>query len=150
MFVRVADGRERRLRFAEPVFLAMQFAVAANQQLEKIRQRIHDRNADSVQTAGNLVGGVVEFAAGMQHGHDDLGGRASFLGVYIHRNATAVVEYRYRFVGVNGDDDPVAMAGQCLVNGVIHNLENHVVKPAAVIGVPDVHAGALTDGVQTF
>jgi hypothetical protein len=42
------------------------------------------------------------------------------------------------------------MAGQCLVNGVIHDLENHVMQPTAVISVPDVHAGALSDGVQTF
>jgi hypothetical protein len=42
------------------------------------------------------------------------------------------------------------MAGQCLVNGVIHNLENHVVKSAAIVRVADVHAGAFADGVQTF
>jgi hypothetical protein len=42
------------------------------------------------------------------------------------------------------------MTGQRLVDGVIHNLENHVMKAAAVIGIPDVHSGTFTDGVQTF
>src|ERR1700723_791772 len=103
-----------------------------------------------MQTAGYLVGGVIEFTAGMQHGHDDLGGGASFLGVDIDGDTPAVVEHGDGLVGVDGDDNPVAMAGQRLIDGVIHNLENHVMKPTAVIGVPDVHAGPLTDGARTF
>jgi hypothetical protein len=42
------------------------------------------------------------------------------------------------------------MTGQSLVNRVIHNLENHVMKAAAIVRVADVHARALSDGVQAF
>src|SRR5476649_159502 len=100
-----------------------------------------------MQTAGYLVGGVIELTAGVQHGHDDLGSRASFLGVDIHGNTAAVVEYGDRFIGVDGHDDAIAMAGQRLVNGVIHNLENHVMQAAAVVSVPDVHTRAFSDCV---
>jgi hypothetical protein len=51
---------------------------------------------------------------------------------------------------VNGHDDAIAMTGQCLVNRVIHNLENHVMKAAAIVRVADVHARTFSDGVQTF
>src|SRR5450631_1511145 len=103
-----------------------------------------------MQTAGYLVGGVIEFTAGMQHGHDDLGGRASFLGVDIYRYASAIVEYGDRFIGMDGDDDAIAVTGERLVNGVIDNLENHVVKAAAIVRIADVHAWAFSDRVQTF
>ena len=54
-------------------------------------QCVDDGNADAVQAAGHFVGVVVEFAARVQHGHDDFGGRAPFVRVDIDRDAAAVV-----------------------------------------------------------
>ena len=51
---------------------------------------------------------------------------------------------------MDGDDNAVAMTGQRLVDGVIHNLENHVVKARSVIGVTDVHAGSFPHCVKTL
>src|SRR5690606_28084295 len=45
-------------------------------------------------------------------------------------------------------DDMVAVAGQGLVDGVVHHLEDHVVQAGAVVHVADVHAGTLADGIQ--
>ena len=73
----------------------MHLAVAPDGEFQKIRQRIDHRDADAVQAAGHLVGGVIEFTAGVQHGHDDLGGGSAFFGVNVDRNAAAVVGYRY-------------------------------------------------------
>jgi hypothetical protein len=42
------------------------------------------------------------------------------------------------------------MARQRLVDGVIHNLENHVVQAGAVIGITDVHSGTLSDGFEAL
>src|SRR5262249_37063336 len=119
-------------------------------QLQVVRQRVHDRDTDAVQAAGDLVGAVVELPARVQHGHDDLGRGTPFLGVDIHRNSTAVVRDRHRFVGVDGDQDAVAVAGQGLVDGVVDDLENHVVQAGAIIGVPDVHPGAFPHRVKTL
>ena len=51
---------------------------------------------------------------------------------------------------MDGDDDVVAVAGQRLVNGIIHNLEHQVVQPSAVRGVANVHARTLAHGFQAF
>ncbi len=110
--LRITDRGERRLRLAQAIFLAVQFAVAADIQLQIIRQRIDHRDADPVQAARDLVGAVVELSAGVQHGHDDLGGGDALLAVNVDRNAAAVVDDRYRFVRMDGDHDAVAVAGQ--------------------------------------
>src|SRR5689334_7469891 len=68
----------------------------------------------------------------------------------VRPNAAAVVRDRHRLVRMDRDDDAVAMARQRLVDGVIHNLENHVVKSRAVIGVTDVHAGSFAHRVKTL
>jgi hypothetical protein len=44
-----------------------------------------------MQAAGDLVGVLVEFAAGMQLGHDHFGSRNAFL-VNVGRNAAAIVD----------------------------------------------------------
>ena len=40
------------------------------------------------------------------------------------------------------------MAGQRLVDGVVDHLIDHVMQARAVVGVADIHAGPLADGVQ--
>ena len=40
------------------------------------------------------------------------------------------------------------MAGQRLVDGVVRNLEHHVVQARAIVGIADVHAGALAHGIE--
>jgi hypothetical protein len=72
-------------------------------QVQDVGQGVDHRHADAVQTAGDLVGTVVELTAGVQHGHDDLGRRPPFFGVDVHRNAAAVVLDRDGLVGVDGD-----------------------------------------------
>ena len=86
----------------------------------------------------------------MQHGHDHFGCRSALFWVDVDRNATAVVGDCYRFVGMDGDDYAVAMARQCLVDGVVDHLENHVVQTRAVIGITDVHAGAFPHCIKTL
>jgi two-component system cell cycle sensor histidine kinase/response regulator CckA len=67
------------------------------------------------------------------------------------RDAAAVVDDRDRVVGVErGDDDVVAVAGQRLVDGVVDDLEHHVVQAGAVVGVADVHAGPLAHRLQAL
>jgi hypothetical protein len=68
----------------------------------------------------------------------------------IHRNSTAVVLDRHRLVGVNGDRDVGAVTGERFVDGVIEDLKHHVVEARSVVGVADVHAGPLADGVEAL
>ena len=103
-----------------------------------------------MQAAGDLVRVVVEFSAGVQHGHDDLGCRAILFLVDVGRDAPAVVGHGHRFVGVDRDDDPVAVAGKGLVDRVVDDLENHVVQAGAIVGIADVHSGALSDRLEAL
>ena len=69
-------------------------------QLQPGRERVDHRDADAVQAAGHLVGVLVEFPAGMQLGHDDLGRRDAFALVDVDRDAAAVVAHGARAVRI--------------------------------------------------
>ncbi len=97
--------RERRDRVAVGELHEVLFAVAPDRELEPGRQRVDDRDADAVQAAGDLVGVLVEFSAGVQLGHDDFGGRHAFVLVDVGRDAAAVVEHRAGAVGIERDGD---------------------------------------------
>ena len=71
----------RGLRLAQAIGLLVDMTVAADGQQQLVGERVHDGDAHAVQTAGHLVGVVIEFAAGVQHGHDDFGGRTALFRV---------------------------------------------------------------------
>ena len=102
-----------------------------------------------MEAAGVFVGALAELAAGVEVGeHEFDGGHAEFR-VHVHRDAAAVVGDGDRAIDVDGDLDAVAVAGEVLVDRVVQHLEDAVVE-AALVGVADIHAGALADGLETF
>ena len=112
MFVPVSLGRlallQRALRRAALVVLRPDVAVAADLDVELLRQRVDHRDADAVQAAGDLVAAAVaELAAGVQDGQDDLDGRLALLLHHRDGDAAAVVDDRDRVVRVDRDVDPV-------------------------------------------
>ena len=141
---------QRRHWITEAVFLTELLAITVDGQVQRLRQGVHDGDADAVQTARDLVRRVVELAAGVQHGEDHLGRRDALLRMDIHRNSTAVIRHGDGLVGVDGDGDFGAMTGEGLVDRVVEHLEHHVVQAGAVIGVTDVHARPFTDSVESF
>ena len=86
----------------------------------------------------------------MELGHDDLSGGNAFLRVHVDRNSAPVIAHGNRIIGVNFHPDKVRMTGQGLVDAVIHGLVDHVVQTGPVIGVTDIHAGALADSIQAL
>ncbi len=146
---RGADVGERGDRLAVAELDHGFAAVAPDRELEHARQRVDDGDADAVQPARHLVGVLVEFSAGMELGHDDLGGRHA-LAVDLGRNAAAVVAHRAGAVRIEGDGDFLGVAGERLVDGVVDDLIDHVVQARAVIGVADIHAGALAHGIEAL
>ncbi len=145
-----ADNFERRDRDAIGEFHEMFFAVAPDGQLEPARQRIHHRDADAVQAAGYLVGILVEFSAGMQLGHDDFGRRNTFAGMDAGRYAAAIVDHGHRAIGIERGDHFGGVAGERLVDGVVHDLVDHVVQAGAVVGIADIHARPLAHGIEAL
>src|ERR1700690_1251270 len=88
----------------------------------------------------------------MQFGHNDLCGRAPLFVVrmYSGGNAAAVVGDADRVVGMYRYRDVVAITGQSLVDGIVHDFEHHVMQAGAIGGVADVHAGTLAHRIQTL
>ena len=141
---------QRALRHAASVGLAPGVAVALDLDVELLRQRVDDRDADAVEAAGDLVAAAVaELAAGVENGQHDLDGRLALLLHHRDGDAAAVVDDRDRVVGVDRDVDLVAVAGQRLVDRVVDDLVDQVVQPARA-GRSDVHARPLADGLEPF
>src|SRR6185437_1836326 len=107
-------------------------------------QRVDDRGTDAVQAAGGGVRAAAELPARVQPGHHQLHAAELGLALDVNRYAAAVVPDLGRAIRVQRDLDPGAMPAQRLVHGVVEDLAQAVLQPAAV-GRPDVHAGALAD-----
>ncbi len=145
-----ADDRQRRLRHAHPVFLMVVVAVAMNVEHQHFRQRVDHRHADAMQTAGDLVTTAAELTAGMQDRHDHFGCRAAFFLVDVDRNAATVVGDGDAAIELQGHGDLGAVPGKRFVDRIVDDFEHHVVQAGTVIGIADVHAGALAHGIETF
>src|SRR4029079_14426271 len=89
--------------------LVIDLAAAAALELEPGAERVDRRDTDAVQAAGDLVARAAELAAGVEHGHHDLGGGAALLRHDVDRDAAAVVLDGDRVVEVDHDLDPVAV-----------------------------------------
>ena len=141
---------ERRLRRSARVVLGEREPVAADLDVELLRERVDDGDADAVQAAGDLVAAAVaELAAGVEHGQHDLDRRLALL---LHRrdgDAAAVVDDGDRVVRVDRHVDAAAVAGERLVDGVVDDLVDQVMQPAHT-GRADVHAGALAHGFEAL
>src|SRR5206468_2664154 len=66
------------------------------------------------------------------------------------RNATAVVLDGHRVVEVDDNIDPRAVSREMLVDRVVDDLVHEVMQTRAVIGIADVHAGALANTFETL
>ncbi len=138
---------QRPVGYAEAERLAPVVPAVAHVDLQLAAQRVDHRDADAVQTAGDLVAATAELAAGVQHGERHRHGRHVLAGRGVGGDATAVVLDPDAAVGEQGQPDPVAVPGECLVDGVVDDLPDQVVQ-AALTGGADVHAGTLPHRVE--
>ena len=137
----------------EPVAAADQpvpdAAGAADLDFHPLGEGIDAGDADAVESAGDLVVGAVELAAGVERGEDDFERGAVLRGVHIDGNAAAFVLDGERAVGVDDDVNLVAVASEGLVDGVIDDFVDEVVV-AAFARVADIHGGAFAHGLHAF
>ena len=133
---------QRRDRVAELIALPPDVPVPADLHLQPGGQGVHHGHAHPVQAAGDGVGLAVELPARVQGGEHDLDGRTLFHRMLVDGDAAAVVGDPDPAVGEQGDVDAVAVPGQRLVYGVVHDLVDEVVQ-AALTGRADVHTGTL-------
>ena len=117
----LAPAEGHRVRGAVPLDLGV----------ELLGERVHHRDADAVEPAGDLVALAAELAAGVQHGEHDLEGGAAILatGDRLDRDASAVVEHARRAVRMERHDDLVAVPGHGFVDRVVDDLVHEVMQP---------------------
>ena len=124
-------------------------AVAKDFGFEPFAEGVDAFGADAVEAAGVFVGALAEFAAGVEVGEDEFDGGHLELGVHGHGDAAAVVADGAGAVEVEDDVDGFAKAGEVLVDGIVEHFEDAMVE-TALVGVADIHAGALADGFEAF
>ena len=81
----------------------------------------------------------------MQLGHNDLGGGNPLFLMDIHGYSPPIIRHRYAVIGMNFHMHMVGMFGQSFIDAVIHNLIDHMMKPAAIIGIANIHARAFAN-----
>ncbi len=122
-------------------------AAPVDLDVEARGERVDDRGADAVEAARGGVGAAAELAAGVQLREDDLDAGEPGARLDVDGDAAPVVPDLDRAVGEEDDLDPVAHAGEGLVDGVVDDLPEAVHEPAGVGGA-DVHAGPLADRLE--
>jgi hypothetical protein len=85
----------------------------------------------------------------VQYGHYHFGRGSILLLVDVDRDSAAVVYDGNGMVCVEKHGDLGAIASECLVNGIVHDFEDHMMESRAIVGVADVHPGTLANGVQS-
>ena len=143
----LASSLEGGERLAPLVRLFPGVALAPNFQVQRLGKGVDDRDAYSVQAAGDFVALRVELAARVQDGHDHFCGGAALLFVHVHRDAASVVGHGHRVVGMNNYIHAVAEARQRLVHRVVHHLPHEMVQPHGARRA-NVHRGPLAYRLQ--
>lgn len=133
---------------------AVFFSVTPDGQFQGRGQGIDTGNADTVQSAGNLVRILVEFSSGMQFSHNDFGS-ASFRRILVvefdsGRNAAAVVNDGDRIVRMQRDVNFRAVSCKSFINRIVQYFENKMVKSRAIRRIADVHARTLSYSLKSF
>jgi hypothetical protein len=148
-FFGLADLTDRACRDAALAFKMLVFAVPPDIRLKPLTARVNNADADAVQAAGYLVSAFVELSAGMKRRQHHI--QRALLGLVMHfrRNSQPVIFDRAAPVEVNMNGNPVATAGQRLVNRIVQYFINQVMKPA-FLAVADIHIRAFANGLKPF
>ena len=121
------------------VFLLPEITVAFNLDDTPFRKEVDHRHADPVQTARCLIGTLTELPAEFQNCHHPFQGRLFQVGVDLDGDPAAVVFDGNRTVAVDRYRNRVGESGQRLINRIVNDFGNQVVKPAGS-GIADVHS----------
>src|SRR5574344_1249322 len=102
-----------------------------------------------MQTSGNLVIGFAELAAGMKDSQYDLKGRTALLVIDASRNASAIILNPDGIILVYGHLDIIAEATHCLIDTVVHNLVDQMMKTSLPY-ISNVHRRSFPHGLKAF
>ena len=96
--------------------------------LHPFGKRIHNGGTDAVKTAGNLITASAEFTAGVKNSQNDRNGRQALLFIDADRNTTSVISDGNHISRVDIHLNMSTVTGKSLIDGVIDNFINKVMK----------------------
>ncbi|OQB04689.1 MAG: hypothetical protein BWY20_00517 [Spirochaetes bacterium ADurb.Bin215] len=102
--------------------------VARDKRLEPDRKGVYNGNTDTMQTAGDLVGALVKFTAGMKTGQNEFKGAYPFSLVNINGNSASIILDTYNIVLFKNDGNCVTMTRHCFVDTVIYNFVDQMMQ----------------------
>ena len=145
---RAAGLFQLALRLAALERHPVELLLARDLDFHAFGQRVGDRDADAVQAARGLVDLEIEFAAGVQRAHDHFERRLVLeFRMRVDRDTAAVVGDGNEAVRFHLHFDPVGVAGQRLVHGVVDHLGEQVMQ-RLLVGAADIHAGAAAHRLE--
>ncbi len=144
-----AGHLERRVRFPPLIALFEDLTVLPDFEFEPFGERIHDRDADAVQTARNGIGALLEFAAGMEDGQRHFSCGFLLRGVHAGWDTPAVVDDGDTPVDVDRHLDRLTEPRHVFVDAVVDDFVDKVMQ-AVDSGAPDIHGRAFPHGIETF
>jgi hypothetical protein len=113
------------------------------------RQSVYYRATHTVQTTGDGVSAAAELSTGVEDGENNLYGRLTFGGVNVDGDTAAVVNDADAAVFAHEDFDVITVTGERLINRVVDDLIDQVVKTTGT-GGSDIHTGALANRFKAF
>ena len=149
ILVRLAHHRHWVQRLAALVFLTEYLTLTVDLSCQMCRQCVDAAHADAVQTAGDLVGALVELTACMEHRQNDFQGRTLLLLVHARGDTTTIVEHADGVTFQNIYCNPIAIASHGLVDRVVNYFVNQVMQ-APEMNVADVHGRAFAHCLKAF
>ena len=114
--------------FTAFITLIIFITIYINIDFKPFGQGINNRCTDTMKSAGYLISAAAEFTAGMQHGIRDRRSGNSLLRMDANRNAASVVPDFYHIARQKLHINDGTVTSQRLVDGVVHNFINKMVK----------------------
>ena len=135
--------------FATVKMLEVDIFTVFDGNFQPFRKCIHDRCADTMQTAGNLITATAKLTAGMKDSINDCCRRNALSGVNSCRNPSTVIRDTDDIIRENFNLDFCAVPCQCFINGIVHNLIDQMMQTINT-GRADIHTWTDTNRLKTF
>src|ERR1700733_1891980 len=144
----LADDRQPACRLAALERLPIERLPAGDLNLKLFRQRVDYRDADAMESAGGLVSAAVEFAAGVQHGHDHFErGLFGKFRMRIDWHAAAVVHHAQIAALFERNFDESGMPRDRFVHRIVDHFGKQVMQRVR-IGAAYIHPRAPADRLE--
>ena len=112
-------------------------------------QRVHNRGANAMQSAGIGIVLVVKLTAGVQHGEDHFHTGNPHRGMKVNRHAAAIIINTGRAILVQCNTNLTGKAVGGFINCIINNFPKQMMQPPGR-SCSNVHAGAHPYGFKPF